>query len=101
MPGVQHIGPKRRLAWGEVVIDKLDLKDGDVVVIQGGKREKAANAIEEALRLRGIRLGALILVHPDCSLDALDVADMAALGWVREPPSTPLQHHVQDPSKAA
>ena len=72
-------------------VDKLRIKDGDIVVIRMPKSmltqdgyEESAKLIRNHLYAQGIEDVLIMVLAPDTALSLLDEAEMKHYGWVRE-----------------
>lgn len=67
-------------------VDKLEIQDGDVLVLRGVKvgEEENVQALRDELFLRGYRDVLVVALADGATLERLDEEAMAAHGWVRE-----------------
>jgi len=74
-----------RLEWAGTEVRRLQISDGDVVVIRGdGRREAVARALEEALYQMGMGRCLIIDLPMGVDLASIDEAQMEAVGWIRK-----------------
>jgi len=68
-----------------VNVEKLEIQDGDVLVLRGVKvgEEENVQALRDELFLRGYRDVLVIALADGATLERLDEAAMAEHGWVR------------------
>ena len=72
-------------------VDKLRIKDGDIVVIRMARpvitqdgAEESAKLVRNHLYAQGIEDVLIMVLAPDTDIAALDEAEMKRYGWVRE-----------------